>query len=65
MKLYVLIFTLIFFSCEINKTTVSSSSNIFDSRTLKNRSGISLLNKIIEKQSIINKVFKNINFVYL
>ncbi len=53
MKLYVLIFTLIFFSCEINKTTVSNSSDIYDSRTLKNRSGISLLNKIRSSPGII------------
>ena len=53
MKFYVLIFTLIFFSCEINKTTVSNSSDIYDSRTLKNRSGISLLNKIRSSPGII------------
>ena len=53
MKFYVSIFTLIFFSCEINKTTVSNSSNIYDSRTLKNRSGISLLNKIRTSPGII------------
>jgi len=53
MKFYVSIFTLIFFSCEINKTTVSNSSNIYDSRTLKNRSSISLLNKIRTSPGII------------
>jgi TonB-dependent SusC/RagA subfamily outer membrane receptor len=53
MKFYVSIFTLIFFSCEINKTTVSNSSNIYDSRTLKNRSNISLLNKIRTSPGII------------
>ena len=53
MKFYVSIFTLIFFSCEINKTTVSNSSDIYDSRTLKNRSGISLLNKIRSSPGII------------
>ena len=53
MKFYVSIFTLIFFSCEINKTTVSNSSNIYDSRTLKNKSGISLLNKIRISPGII------------
>jgi TonB-dependent SusC/RagA subfamily outer membrane receptor len=53
MKFYVLIFILIFFSCKINKTTVSNSSNIYDSRTLKNKSGISLLNKIRTSPGII------------
>ena len=53
MKFYVSIITLIFFSCEINKTTVSNSSNIFDSRTPKNKSGISLLNKIRTSPGII------------
>ena len=53
MKFYVSIITLIFFSCEINKTTVSNSSNIFDSRTLKNKSSISLLNKIRTSPGII------------
>ena len=53
MKFYVSIFSLIFFSCEINKTTVSNSSNIYDSRTLKNRSNISLLNKIRTSPGII------------
>ncbi len=53
MKFYLLIFTLIFLSCEINKTTVSNSSNIYDSRTLKNKSGISLLNKIRTSPGII------------
>ena len=53
MKFYIFIFPLIFLSCEINKTTVSNSSNIFDSRTLKNKSGISLLNKIRTSPGII------------
>ena len=53
MKFYIFIFPLIFLSCEINKTAVSNSSNIFDSRTLKNKSGISLLNKIRTSPGII------------
>ena len=53
MKFYIFIFPLIFLSCEINKTTVSNSSNIYDSRTLKNRSNISLLNKIRTSPGII------------
>ena len=53
MKFYIFIFPLIFLSCEINKTTVSNSSNIYDSRTLKNRSSISLLNKIRTSPGII------------
>ena len=53
MKFYLLIFTLIFLSCEINKTTVSNSSNIYDTRTLINKSGISLLNKIRTSPGII------------
>ena len=53
MKFYIFIFPLIFLSCEINKTTVSNSSNIFDSRTLKNKSSISLLNKIRTSPGII------------
>ena len=53
MKFYLLIFTLIFLSCEINKTTVSNSSNIYEARTLINKSGISLLNKIRTSPGII------------
>ena len=53
MKFYLLICTLIFLSCEINKTTVSNSSNIYDTRTLINKSGISLLNKIRTSPGII------------
>ena len=53
MKFYIFIFPLIFLSCEINKTTVSNSSNIYDTRTLINKSGISLLNKIRTSPGII------------
>ena len=53
MKFYIFIFPLIFLSCEINKTTVSNSSNIYEARTLINKSGISLLNKIRTSPGII------------